>query len=274
MLVYSSTQHPSELQNIVAHMLNLPAAAVNVEVRRMGGAFGGKELQAAQWAAMAALAARITGRPCKMRLDRDDDMAMTGKRHDFRADYTAGFDRDGAITAFDVSLASRCGYSADLSVVDQRSRHVPRRQRLLPAGDAHRHQADQDAHRLEHRVPRFWRAARHDGGRAADRRHRLDARPRSARRAQAQSLWRGPRSSRPTACAYRQHPARDDRDAGAHVATTARGRRDSRRSTRTSAFLKRGHRAHAGQVRHLVHHHAISTKPARWCMSIRTVRCT
>src|SRR5262249_25354583 len=114
-LLYSSTQHPGELQNIVAHMLNLPAAAVNVEVRRMGGAFGGKESQAAQWGAIAALAARLTGRPCKLRLDRDDDMAMTGKRHDFRADYTAGFDRDGRITAFDVSLASRCGYSIDLS---------------------------------------------------------------------------------------------------------------------------------------------------------------
>jgi xanthine dehydrogenase large subunit len=113
--VYSSTQHPSELQNIVAHMLNLPAAAVNVEVRRMGGAFGGKESQAAQWAAIAALAARVTGRPCKIRLDRDDDMSMTGKRHDFRADYEAGFDRDGRITAFDVTLASRCGYSVDLS---------------------------------------------------------------------------------------------------------------------------------------------------------------
>jgi len=115
MLIYSSTQHPSELQAIVAHMLHLPAAAVTVEVRRMGGAFGGKETQAAQWAALAALAARLTGRPCKMRLDRDDDMIMTGKRHDFRADYTAGFDGDGRITAFDVMLASRCGYSADLS---------------------------------------------------------------------------------------------------------------------------------------------------------------
>jgi xanthine dehydrogenase large subunit len=115
MLVYSSTQHPSELQSIVAHMLNLPAAAVTVEVRRMGGAFGGKETQAGQWAALAALAARVTGRPCKMRLDRDDDMVMTGKRHDFLADYTAGFDADGRITVFDVTLASRCGYSADLS---------------------------------------------------------------------------------------------------------------------------------------------------------------
>ena len=115
MLVYSSSQHPSELQHIVAHVLDLPNAAVTVEVRRMGGAFGGKETQAAQWAAIAALAARLTGRPCKIRLDRDDDMIMTGKRHDFRADYTVGFDDEGRIKAYDVTLASRCGYSADLS---------------------------------------------------------------------------------------------------------------------------------------------------------------
>jgi xanthine dehydrogenase large subunit len=115
MLVVSSTQHPSELQKLIAEMLRLPYAAVTVEVRRMGGGFGGKESQAAQWAAIAALAARLTGRPCKCRLDRDDDMALTGKRHDFLADYQVGFDGDGRITAADISLASRCGYSADLS---------------------------------------------------------------------------------------------------------------------------------------------------------------
>ncbi len=115
MLVHASTQHPSELQHIVAHMLGLPNAAVTVEVRRMGGAFGGKESQAAQWAALAALAARVTGRPCKFRLDRDDDMSLTGKRHDFRADYDVGFDDDGRLAAVDIVLASRCGYSADLS---------------------------------------------------------------------------------------------------------------------------------------------------------------
>jgi xanthine dehydrogenase large subunit len=115
MMVHSSTQHPSEVQSIVAHMLGLPNAAVTVEVRRMGGGFGGKETQAAQWAAIAALAARVTGRPCKIRLDRDDDMAMTGKRHDFRADYQAGFGDDGRLAAVDIALASRCGYSADLS---------------------------------------------------------------------------------------------------------------------------------------------------------------
>jgi xanthine dehydrogenase large subunit len=81
----------------------------------MGGAFGGKESQAAQWAALAALGARITGRPCKLRLDRDDDMSLTGKRHDFLAQYDVGFDAEGTITALEVAMASRCGYSADLS---------------------------------------------------------------------------------------------------------------------------------------------------------------
>lgn len=113
--VYASTQHPSELQHLLAHVLNLPHAAVTVELRRMGGAFGGKETQAAQWAAIAALAARITGRPCKIRLDRDDDMNLTGKRHDFLADYDVGFDAQGRIEALDTVMAARCGYSADVS---------------------------------------------------------------------------------------------------------------------------------------------------------------
>jgi xanthine dehydrogenase large subunit len=115
MMIYASTQHPSEVQSIVAHVLGLPNAAVTVEVRRIGGGFGGKETQAAQWAAIAALAARVTGRPCKLRLDRDDDMTMTGKRHDFRVDYKAAFAEDGQLAAADIVLASRCGSSVDLS---------------------------------------------------------------------------------------------------------------------------------------------------------------
>jgi xanthine dehydrogenase large subunit len=115
MHVHASTQHPSELQHLIAKVLNLSDAAVTVELRRMGGAFGGKETQAAQWAAIAALAARITGRPCKIRLDRDDDMCLTGKRHDFIADYDVGFDAQGRIQAFETVMASRCGYSADVS---------------------------------------------------------------------------------------------------------------------------------------------------------------
>jgi xanthine dehydrogenase large subunit len=115
MTVYSSTQHPSEVQHLIARMLNISHAMVTCECRRMGGAFGGKESQAAQWAALAALAARVTGRPAKCRLDRDEDMIMTGKRHDFRVNYQAGFDRSGRLTAVDVEFVSRCGYSADLS---------------------------------------------------------------------------------------------------------------------------------------------------------------
>lgn len=116
MTVFSSTQHPSEVQHCVAKMLGVADAFVTCECRRMGGGFGGKESQAAQWAALAALGARKTGRPVKCRLDRDDDMIMTGKRHDMRIDYDAAFDRTGRLTAVDASLLSRCGYSADLSL--------------------------------------------------------------------------------------------------------------------------------------------------------------
>lgn len=115
MHILSSTQHPSEVQHVVAHMLHRPSADVTVEVRRMGGAFGGKETQAALFAAAAALVASKTGRPAKFRCDRDDDMAMTGKRHDFRVDYDVGFDDEGRILALSLRLASRCGATVDLS---------------------------------------------------------------------------------------------------------------------------------------------------------------
>ncbi len=116
MHVFSSTQHPGEVQHCVAKMLGLPDASVTCECRRMGGGFGGKESQAAQWAALAALAAHVTGRPAKCRLDRDDDMIMTGKRHDMRLDWKAGFGRDGTLAAVDAVFSARCGYSADLSL--------------------------------------------------------------------------------------------------------------------------------------------------------------
>ena len=115
MLVHCSTQHPTEVQHLVAHMLHVPSASVTTECRRLGGGFGGKESQAAQWACLAALAAHVTGRPAKCRLDRDEDMMMTGKRHDFRIDYRAGFDNKGRIKGVDVEFLARCGYSADLS---------------------------------------------------------------------------------------------------------------------------------------------------------------
>jgi xanthine dehydrogenase large subunit len=115
MLVYSSTQHPTEVQHGVATVLGIPVNAVTTETRRMGGGFGGKESQATIIAALAALAAARTGHPVKLRLTRDDDMVITGKRHDFLFRYEAGVDDDGRIEGIDILLASRAGHVADLS---------------------------------------------------------------------------------------------------------------------------------------------------------------
>jgi xanthine dehydrogenase large subunit len=114
-LVYSSTQNPTEMQHVVARVLGKPSHLVICETRRMGGGFGGKETQSALIAAAAALVTAKTGRPAKLRLDRDDDMLITGKRHEFEATYDVGFDDQGRLHAVDIELASRCGYSTDLS---------------------------------------------------------------------------------------------------------------------------------------------------------------
>ncbi|ANM11688.1 MULTISPECIES: xanthine dehydrogenase molybdopterin binding subunit [unclassified Rhizobium] len=113
--VWSSTQHPSEIQHIVGHVLDIPSNAVTVNVRRMGGGFGGKETQGNQFAALAAIAATKLGRAIKFRPDRDEDMSATGKRHDFLVDYEVGFDAEGRIHAVDATYAARCGFSSDLS---------------------------------------------------------------------------------------------------------------------------------------------------------------
>ncbi|MEA3016665.1 MAG: xanthine dehydrogenase large subunit, partial [Sphingomonadales bacterium] len=113
--IISSTQHPSEIQHLIARLLGRSHAQIAVEVRRMGGAFGGKETQAAAFAVACALVAAKTGRPAKFRADRDDDMNSTGKRHDFTADYEVGFDGTGRIEAIRITLASRCGATVDLS---------------------------------------------------------------------------------------------------------------------------------------------------------------
>ncbi|MDH2235919.1 xanthine dehydrogenase molybdopterin binding subunit [Pigmentiphaga sp. GD03639] len=115
MKVLSSTQHPGEVQHWVADALGVPAHSVQVECRRMGGGFGGKETQAGHIAVWAAVAARIAGAPCKMRLDRDDDFLITGKRHPFLGRWTVGFDGQGRVLAIDLTQAAACGFSADLS---------------------------------------------------------------------------------------------------------------------------------------------------------------
>ncbi len=124
--VLSSTQHPSEVQAEVAAVLGLPSHRVSCEVPRMGGGFGGKESQASLFACLAALGAFHTGRPVKLVLDRDEDMANTGKRHPFRLDYRFAFDASGQILAAEVLLTSDGGATADLSgpVMDRALFHV------------------------------------------------------------------------------------------------------------------------------------------------------
>jgi xanthine dehydrogenase large subunit len=114
-VIWSSTQHPSEVQHMVAHVLHCANHAVEVKTRRMGGGFGGKETQGNHFACLAAVAAKKLNRAVKFRPDRDEDMMVTGKRHDFRVDYELGFDDEGRIHAVDATFAARCGFSSDLS---------------------------------------------------------------------------------------------------------------------------------------------------------------
>ncbi|MES1163692.1 MAG: molybdopterin cofactor-binding domain-containing protein, partial [Rhizobacter sp.] len=115
MHVHCSTQHPSEMQHLVAHALKLHAHDVQVECRRMGGGFGGKESQSALFACVASVAAAKLKRPVKLRLDRDDDFLVTGRRHCFWYEYEVGFDDEGRVLGAEISMVSRAGHSADLS---------------------------------------------------------------------------------------------------------------------------------------------------------------
>ncbi|WP_372658400.1 xanthine dehydrogenase molybdopterin binding subunit [Hydrogenophaga sp.] len=113
--VYTSTQHPGEVQHWVSHALGLANNAVTVECRRMGGGFGGKETQAGHLAVWAAVAANQLRCPVKLRLDRDDDFMITGKRHPFAYHYRVGFDDTGLLCGLDLEMLANCGFSADLS---------------------------------------------------------------------------------------------------------------------------------------------------------------
>ena len=114
--IHSSSQHPSEIQKLVSEVLDLPLHSIQTEVRRMGGAFGGKESQAAITACIAALFAMRCSRPVKHRMNRRDDIIQTGKRHPFLSSYKVGFDGDGRIEAVDIDLYADCGCSMDLSI--------------------------------------------------------------------------------------------------------------------------------------------------------------
>lgn len=115
MLVHSSTQNPTEVQHLVAHVLSVPQNAIEVVTRRMGGGFGGKETDSSQLACVCAIFSKKTKHPVKARLSRRDDILLTGKRHDFVANYEVGYSDEGLIQGINIDLAARCGYSLDLS---------------------------------------------------------------------------------------------------------------------------------------------------------------
>ncbi|MDH2245959.1 xanthine dehydrogenase molybdopterin binding subunit [Pseudomonas sp. GD03855] len=125
MIVYTSTQNPTEVQKLVAEVLDVSMNKIVIDMRRMGGGFGGKETQAAGPACMCAVIAHLTGRPTKMRLPRMEDMTMTGKRHPFYVEYDVGFDDNGLLHGIEIDLAGNCGYSPDLSgsIVDRAMFH-------------------------------------------------------------------------------------------------------------------------------------------------------
>ena len=161
------------MQHLVAHALQRPAHAVQVECRRMGGGFGGKESQSALFACVAAVAAERLQRPVKLRLDRDDDFLITGRRHCFHYEDEVGYDDDGRILGAEVTMVSRAGHSADLSgpVMTRAICHFDNAY-WLPDVAIHGYSA-QDQHAEQHRLPRLRRAA----GRDRDREHaRLVAR--------------------------------------------------------------------------------------------------
>ncbi len=172
--VHSSTQHPSETQEVVARVLGVPRNHVTVECLRMGGAFGGKEVQANPYAAIAALGAYKTRRPVRVRLSRELDMAITGKRHPYLAKYAAGFAADGRLNALRIALFSDGGWSLDLSepVMWRSMFHVDNAYKL-PAVEV-TGPSVQNEQNVADRVPRLRRAAGHAG-------HRGDPLARGAR---------------------------------------------------------------------------------------------
>ena len=180
---------------------------------------------------------------------------MTGKRHDFRVDYAVGFSREGGLRAVDVTLVGALRPFRGPVARRRRPHHVPRRQRLLLSVVPHRHPAHAHQHGVQHRLPRLRRPAGHALRRAHDGPHRLYDRARSARRAQGQLLRR--RRPRPHALRHArrgQHPARARRRARTHQ-RLSRPPPGDRRVQRDEPGAQEGHRADAGEVRHLLHPH-------------------
>ena len=207
--VQSSTQHPTETQEIVAHVLGKPNHEVTVQCLRMGGGFGGKEMQPHGFAAIAALGAVLTGRPVRVRLNRTQDITMSGKRHGFHAMWRVGFDDDGTLQALDRDADRGRRLEPRPVRAGAGPRAVPHRQRLLDPEHRGARADRQDQQDLADRVPRLRRAAGHARDRGHPRPVRARARPERPRAAPAQLLHRRAdhaRTARPV-----RHPERIER---------------------------------------------------------------
>ena len=163
--IQSSTQHPSETQEIAAHVLGLDSAQVTVQCLRMGGGFGGKEMQPHGYAAIAALGSVLTGRPVRLRLNRTQDMTLTGKRHPFHARWRVAFDDGGRLRALQATLTSDGGWSLDLSEPVHGAGAVPHRQRLLHSTRGGSRPDCPDEQDLPDGLPGLRRTAGHAGDR-------------------------------------------------------------------------------------------------------------
>ena len=186
--VQSSTQHPTETQEIVAHVLGLASHEVTVQCLRMGGAFGGKEMQPHGYAAIAALGATLTGRPVRLRLNRTQDMTMSGKRHGFHARWKVGFDADGMLQALDAHAVRRRRVEPRPLRAGARAGALPHRQRVLDPERPARGTGRQDQQDVADRVPRVRRAAGHARHRGPAGQVRSPARHRRRRAAAPQLL--------------------------------------------------------------------------------------
>ena len=219
--VQSSTQHPTETQEIVAHVLGRASHRVTVQCLRMGGAFGGKEMQPHGYAAVAALGATLTGRPVRVRLTRTQDITMTGKRHGFHTSWRVGFDADGRIEALEATLTADGGWSLDLSepILARALCHVDNAYFIPDIRGAGSDRSDQQD--LADGVPRLRRSA----GDARDRGHhrslRTPARDRARRPAPPQLLRRGRDDAvRPAGPPPRTHAARPGTRSATPAGTT------------------------------------------------------
>jgi hypothetical protein len=270
--VTSSTQHPSETQAIVAHVLGLPANRVVCRCLRMGGGFGGKETQANAFAALVALAATLTGRPAGIQLPRSLDMQLTGKRHPFLGRFEVGFDDDGRLLGLRADLVSDGGWSCDLSppVLLRALVHIDNAYHYAGRRDHRPHREDPPA--LEHRLPWFRWPAGHADRRGDPRSRRPPPRPAAAPRPRAQLLRRG--------AAHALWPAgRGQRDrrrlvGAAHAGrTSTRAGRSAPRSTPPAANASAGSRSRRSSSASPSTRPS-STRPARWSISTPTAACS